>query len=38
MLGVDWLEEMGCIIDVTPSKTPIYRFVSEFYEWLRESV
>lgn len=34
-LQVDWLEEMGLIVDVTPSNTPIYRITTEFARWLR---
>ena len=34
-LQVDWLEEMGVVVDVTPKNTPIYRMVSEFVRWLR---
>lgn len=34
-LQVDWLEEMGLIVDVTPKSTPIYRMVPEFVDWLR---
>jgi hypothetical protein len=34
-LQVDWLEEMGAVIDVTPKNTPIYRIVPEFADWLR---
>ena len=33
---IDWLEEMGMVVDATVGKTPIYRMVSEFVEWLRE--
>jgi len=36
-LQVDWLEEMGCVVDVTPGNAPIYRMVPEFVEWLRGS-
>lgn len=35
-IQVDWLEEMGLVIDVTPRSTPIYRFTPEFAEWLRQ--
>ncbi len=35
LLQVDWLKEMGLIIDVTPKSTPIYRMVPEFRKWLR---
>lgn len=34
-LQVDWLEEMGFIVDVAPSRTPIYRMVPEFVSALR---
>jgi hypothetical protein len=34
-LKVDWLEEMGYIVDVTPKNTPIYRMVPEFLATLR---
>jgi hypothetical protein len=34
-LQVDWLEEMGLVVDVTPKGTPIYRMVPEFVQWLR---
>lgn len=36
-LQVDWLKEMGAIIDITPRNTPIYRIVPEFISWLRGS-
>jgi hypothetical protein len=36
ILQADWLEEMGLIVDVTPSNVPIYRMMPEFVEWLRE--
>lgn len=32
---VDWLEEMGAVVDVTPGDAPIYRMVPEFVSWLR---
>jgi hypothetical protein len=32
---VDWLEEMGYIIDVTPKNAPIYRMVPQFLAALR---
>ena len=35
-LQVDWLEQMGLIVDVTPSNTPIYRMTPEFAQWLRD--
>jgi len=31
----DWLEETGCILDITPGNAPIYRMVPEFVDWLR---
>jgi len=34
-LQVDWLDEMGAVIDVTVGRAPIYRMVPEFAEWLR---
>jgi hypothetical protein len=34
-LQLDWLEEMGLIVNVTPKNTPIYRIVPEFVDWLR---
>jgi len=34
-LQLDWLEEMGVIVDVTPKNSPIYRMTSEFADWLR---
>lgn len=34
-LQLDWLEEMGVIVDVTPKKSPIYRMTPEFADWLR---
>lgn len=34
-LQLDWLEEMGLLVDVTPSNTPIYRMTAEFAGWLR---
>lgn len=34
-LQLDWLEEMGCISDVTPNNTRIYRMTPEFIKWLR---
>jgi len=34
-LKLDWLEEMGLIVDVTPKNTPIYRMTPEFARWLR---
>jgi hypothetical protein len=35
-LQMDWLEEMGLIVDVTPGNVPIYRITPEFAHWLRE--
>jgi hypothetical protein len=35
-LKLDWLDEMGLIVDVTPKSTPIYRMTPEFARWLRE--
>ena len=35
-LQVDWLEDMGVVVDVTPKNTPIYHMISEFVHWLRE--
>jgi len=34
-LQLDWLEEMGLVVDVTPSNVPIYRMTPEFARWLR---
>jgi hypothetical protein len=34
-LQIDWLEEMGVVVDVTPNNAPIYRMVEEFARWLR---
>lgn len=34
-LQLDWLEEMGLIVDVTPKTWPIYRMTPEFTGWLR---
>jgi hypothetical protein len=34
-LQVDWLEEMGLVVDVTPRNTPIYRMTPGFARWLR---
>ncbi|NTU44686.1 MAG: hypothetical protein HGA99_04060 [Chlorobiaceae bacterium] len=34
-LQLDWLKEMGLIIDVTPLTYPVYRMVPEFAKWLR---
>ena len=35
LLQIDWLEEMGLIVDVTPKSTPVYRMTTEFVRWLR---
>lgn len=35
-LQIDWLVDMGLVLDVTPANTPIYRITSEFWHWLRE--
>ena len=35
LVQVDWLEDMGLVVDVTPKNTPIYRLTSEFARWLR---
>jgi hypothetical protein len=37
-IQVDWLAEMGLVVDVTPRNTPIYRFTPEFAEWLRRRI
>lgn len=34
-LQLDWLEEMGVIVDVTPKNAPVYRMTSVFADWLR---
>jgi hypothetical protein len=34
-LQIDWLEEMGAIIDITPKDSPVYRMTPEFSDWLR---
>jgi hypothetical protein len=34
-LQLDWLKEMGLVVDVTPGNVPIYRMTSEFARWLR---
>ncbi len=36
-LQLDWLNEMGLVVDVTPKKWPIYRLSAEFARWLRVS-
>jgi hypothetical protein len=36
-LQIDWLVEMGLIVDVTTGNTPIYRMSQELAGWLRES-
>jgi hypothetical protein len=35
LIQIDWLEEMGTIIDITLNNAPIYRMVDEFARWLR---
>jgi len=35
LLKIDWLEEMGLILDITVGNAPIYRMVPEFIGWLR---
>lgn len=34
-LQVDWLMEMGLIVDVTPGNCPVYRMTPQFAGWLR---
>jgi hypothetical protein len=34
---VDWLEDMGLVVDVTSGNIPKYRMTSEFVQWLRMS-
>lgn len=34
---LDWLEEMGVIVDVTPKNSRVYRMTPEFADWLRGS-
>ncbi|MCX5831581.1 MAG: hypothetical protein NT140_06810 [Deltaproteobacteria bacterium] len=34
-LKIDWLDEMGLLIDITVGNAPIYRMVPEFIRWLR---
>lgn len=34
-LQLDWLEEMGLIVDVTPKTWRVYRMMPEFARWLR---
>lgn len=36
-IQIDWLDEMGAIIDVTPGSTPTYRLLPEFADWLRST-
>ena len=36
-IQLDWLEEMGIILDVTAKNAPIYRMTPEFAAWLRGS-
>jgi hypothetical protein len=38
LLQIDWLEEMGVLVDVTPRTTPVYRMTPEFARWLRTSI
>ena len=35
LLKIDWLEEMGLLIDITIGDEPIYRMVPEFMAWLK---
>lgn len=35
-LQMDWLEEMGMVIDISRRDTPVYRMIPEFVHWLRE--
>jgi len=37
LLQVDWLAEMGLIVDVATSNLPKYRITPEFVDWLRAS-
>lgn len=34
-IQLDWLEEMGVIVDVTPKNSLVYRMTPVFAEWLR---
>jgi hypothetical protein len=34
---VDWLEEMGLVVNITTGTLPTYRMAAEFVEWLRRS-
>jgi len=34
-LKIDWLEEMGLLLDITVGNAPVYRMVPEFVGWLR---
>ncbi|MFH1445978.1 MAG: hypothetical protein ABIG43_01015 [Chloroflexota bacterium] len=34
-LQLDWLVEMGVIVDITPKISPVYRMTPEFTDWLR---
>jgi hypothetical protein len=34
-LQIDWLEEMGLLVDITPANMPVYRMTPEFVRWLR---
>ena len=38
LLQVDWLEEMGFVVDVTPKSTPTFGIAPEFIRWLREGI
>ncbi len=35
LLQMDWLEEMGAVIDITPKDSPVYRMTPKFSDWLR---
>jgi hypothetical protein len=35
LLKIDWLEEMGLLLDITVGKARVYRMVPEFVDWLR---
>ena len=37
IVQLDWLEEMGALIDVARRDTPMYRMTPEFFRWLREA-
>lgn len=34
---ISWLEDEALVRDVTPGNAPVFRFTSEFYDWLRGS-